>query len=154
MGLVCPKCESSDVRRLSLIYDSGTADMAMASLTVGVSKGQDGMGFGAAPTLTRGTQQSHLARQAAPPAEKIENTGCTLSFAIALSLMGALFLSEDRSSSGAVAAMALGAITGVIGTWKQSEASRYNREEWPPLRHTWERSFLCTRSGDRFEISI
>ncbi len=69
----CTECNSDNVQRLSVIYESGTQQINTTSNSIGSSVGVGrgfGLGVGSATTKTKGTSQSYLAGKAAPPKKK------------------------------------------------------------------------------------
>ena len=71
MNLACPKCTSTEVRKLSLIYNEGLSTINTVSQGTGVAMGSGGgMAFGSSSSHTTGRQQTALSKQASPPDKK------------------------------------------------------------------------------------
>ena len=64
MDLACPKCTSTEVRKLSLIYNEGLSMVNTVSHGSGAAFGSGGgMAFGSTSTSTTGRQQTALSQQ-------------------------------------------------------------------------------------------
>lgn len=119
---VCPKCGSSEVRRLALVHQAGLA--TVSSPDAG-RRGDDA-----------------LAERAAPPSQK--------SIVWWGSLAGAAFVialvSLPRAGLGTVLAGGVAVAAAVLAF----RASRYNRAVYPGLHDLWARSYMCGRCGEVF----
>lgn len=67
----CPSCQSTNVRKLSVVYEEGlsTIDLSSATKTVGAGVSPSGLGVGIAKShgVTAGIQQTELSKKATPP---------------------------------------------------------------------------------------
>jgi DNA-directed RNA polymerase subunit RPC12/RpoP len=84
----CPKCGSEDVRRLSVVHASGLSTTQRSSSVVGLGVSDDGeLGLAGGVVSGGGTQETALARAAAPP------TPMTISpfGAVIIGLLGGIF---------------------------------------------------------------
>lgn len=83
----CPKCESDDWKSASFVHKSGMMDLSLntSSLGAGAGLGTGGLGAGAglASSRSRGTQQSRLSVETAPP-EEPKDFGSTVWFVLSL----------------------------------------------------------------------
>lgn len=138
-NLRCPKCDSSDVQRLAVVWRGGTS--GIEARTTGIGIGGGGLGVGMAET--KGTQQTVLAQGAAPPEQKLEGVWWLgVAFGVML-LVSALV----APGSGLIAFGTL--FTGLCGVvaWANHQ---FNTREFPDLYLRWEKSFLCHRCGHQF----
>src|SRR4051812_965705 len=109
MKLACPKCESDDVRKCSVIYQQGTATSVQQSSTVGVADTPGGWAVGGAATTTKGSQQSLLAQQVAPPPQREITAGGLFVGAAMISVVSVLLMFLDFTA-GLVVCLVFGAI--------------------------------------------
>lgn len=127
----CPKCNSDNTQRLSVIYQSGTQHISTTSRTYG-GGGGSGFGVGGASTTTSGTSQSYLASKAAPPKKK------PLALAIGIIVVGFLAFYVQ---------FLLALLILAAGGFLAYKAFRYNKEVYPGLRQEWQRSWHCNKCG-------
>jgi hypothetical protein len=142
-NLGCTKCGSTEVRRLSLIYNEGLAIINTTSNSTGQAFGSGGgAAFGSSSTRTTGTQQTALSKQAAPPKKKH-----TILWGIAAGVLGFMALGGLSDFSFSVVLFAgLAALAGRMSL----KAKEYNATKFPEQYATWERSFMCNRCGQTF----
>src|SRR6266481_7958856 len=67
MDLRCPKCNSTDLKKVSLAYQEGTYDINARSRMRGLLFAGGGPGILVGRTSTRGSQQSALSKRLSPP---------------------------------------------------------------------------------------
>ena len=143
MNLACPKCASTEVRKLSMIYNEGLSiiNTQTTSFGSGVTSG-GGMAFGSSSGATTGQQQTMLSKQAAPPSKKhwILWTG----FAAFCGLVGISGLTHPGVGN------LVGIGLAVMGARFAIAGKKYNEEVHPGLFQRWEQSFMCNRCGERF----
>ena len=68
--MICSSCESPQITKLSLIFDSGTAHTSSTTTGTGVGFAGGRMGVGVGVGRTKATTMSTTAMRAAPPAKK------------------------------------------------------------------------------------
>lgn len=144
MDLSCPKCRSGEVRRLSLVYREGLSHVNTSTTGVGASFGGGG-GLGVGAASTKGTHQSVLSQEAAPPERK--KTEAAVLFAVITGL--GLFATFSDFSGWTLFWLAATGLS--INSTRLF--MRYNDEVFPSLKSTWERTFQCFRCGEKFEIA-
>ena len=69
MDLRCPKCNSTDLKKVSLAYQEGLYRTKARTRVGGVVAGADGPELAVGRATTRGTQQSVLSKALRPPAK-------------------------------------------------------------------------------------
>jgi hypothetical protein len=140
--LNCPSCKSDATQRLSVIFEHGISDINTSSSTSGIGIGQGGF----ASTTTRGTSQTAMSQKASPPRKKrfLKPLGLII-FALFVLSLG---MGNSKFLNGLVSFLW---ITSPIG-WV-AFAINYNSKKWPPLKATWDDSFLCNRCNHIFQIS-
>ena len=116
----CPKCGSTEIRRLSLIHAAGM------------------------PTNTerKPHHEAVLSKQAAPPARRP-----VLVWTVA-GIVLAMMAIVTRTISTPVTTAELIGVAVAVGAAVQ--AITYNRLVYPRLAEQWERSSMCTRCGSVF----
>src|SRR5713226_8111405 len=67
MDLRCPKCNSSNLKKVSLVHQEGTYHIAARSKMRGLLFAGGGPGILVGRTSTRGSQQSALSKRLSPP---------------------------------------------------------------------------------------
>ena len=143
MDLACPKCSTTEVRKLSLIYNEGLSIINTVSHGTGAAVGSGGgMAFGSHSSHTTGRQQTGLSKQAAPPEKKhwILWSSCAV-------VCGFIALSGlSHPGFGTLVAIGL-AVLSVRFALKGKE---YNAQVLPGLLQQWDRSFMCNRCGEKF----
>lgn len=141
-NLACPKCTSTEVRKLSLIYNEGLSTIHTQSTSVGSGVAGGGMAFGSASTHSVGRQQTALSKQAAPPDKKR-----WLLWSAAAVFVGLISLG-NITHPGLWTLIGLG-ITAMSVKFAVS-GRRYNLDVHPGLYQKWEQSFMCNRCGEMF----
>jgi hypothetical protein len=141
-SLACTQCGSTEVRRLSLIYEEGLAIISTQSQTAGVGFGGGGASFGSASTHTTGTQQTALSKKAAPPTKKH-----TILWAMLAGFVGLVALSGISHFS--FWTLVFAGLT-YLCVQKALKAKAYNAMVFPEEHARWQRSFMCNRCGGVF----
>ena len=163
----CPNRESTDIARLEMIYDQGTASGSYSGggTMVGHVGGQWGVGVS---TQSGGTfRQSNLARQCAPPSPP-SNTSRCLSFVVfcviafpiiqgtnKLILILHQYLHRDIAEYAEYACWGLAMICilvlpGIISCLLVELANRKSYQEYEKKFDIWRRTWLCFRCGHRW----
>ena len=124
--MFCSNCNSPDVRKLSLVYESGLSFLNTTTTGAGF-----GGAFAVGGAQTKGTQMTATSAKAAPPQKRSNNTA--VGFLVISGLLGLAWHFW-------FIATAL-ALLSIIGT------NKYNKEQWPPLYAAWDRQYMCGRCG-------
>ncbi len=69
MDLLCPKCDSNNLKKVSLAYQEGTYHIDTRSRMRGLLFAGGGPGIVVGRTATRGSQQSALSKRLKPPSK-------------------------------------------------------------------------------------
>jgi hypothetical protein len=153
MAINCPKCESENVQRLSIIHSEGTSEINTTSTSVGMSgNSSGGISTGTARTRTSGTQQSALAMKANPPAKE---KSPIMQF-IATSIFGLIvgFIVQAVLGEGFLGTLAFFGAWGGLSYWgftRAVKAHNWNKDEWPALKEAWDHRWMCMKCGNLFE---
>lgn len=158
----CPSCRSTDLQRLSVIYNSGL--FAVKGHSIGVLDGD--------LQLHRGTHQSRISQIAAAP-KKRSYLRTALIYVLCFYVVGAMIslmrqtlvqsqghiygsgqvahknehTGQNNSSATDVWWGILAAIFLALLTILLQRVHRYNRNVYPTLRQKWNSSFMCLRCG-------
>jgi predicted RNA-binding Zn-ribbon protein involved in translation (DUF1610 family) len=118
----CPKCGSSDVRRLALIHEAG---LPLESPAEGARR-----------------SRSALADQAAPPSQRnVLSWGVLAGAGLVVALASLVHVGWGTVLAGAVT---------LLSAALAVRASRYNSAVYPGLHDLWARSYMCGRCGEVF----
>jgi hypothetical protein len=162
MSFFCPNCKSENTRKLSIIFASGTSDVALASVGAGVSSGHH---VGIAVASTSGKTQSLLAKQYAPPTKlsELAISGLrvlSIFLFIFLFVLCAWFINEviglsdnvlDNNVGTGFAALISGAVALVFFWIIIGMSDKKFASEYPVWKKRMENNFLCLRCGNEFE---
>ena len=127
----CPVCDSENVQRCAVIYQSGISSSNSATLADKFM------------AVTKGVNMTALAQSVAPPAKK-ENSWF---WTIICAFVTYLFLDDG---DGLLFLISL-CVTGYL-VKGNLEIYNYNEKVWPELYDTWLHSYLCHRCGNVFVI--
>lgn len=127
----CPVCDSENVQKCSVIYQSGISSSNAATLADKFV------------AVTKGVNMTALAQSVAPPAKKENSWFLTVVCALAT----LLFLDDDNKL------MFLICLCGTGWFLKENlDTYNYNEKVWPDLYDTWLHTYLCHRCGNVFVI--
>jgi hypothetical protein len=136
MSFVCSSCQSDNVQKLSLVYESGLTQLNGKQSGVGVGLGSGGVGLGLGSSKIKGVNQSLLSQKAAPPARK-KPLKVALYYLVAVFIVGGVFNGAQIIAWGLFIAGALHAYANY----------RYNKIVFPKLYGEWDAQYLCQRCG-------
>ena len=149
--LRCPNCNSTDLKRVSLVYQEGLFCTVAHTRFRAVGVGSHGPDLLVARATTRGSHQSILSKQLKPPV-KWSYRKLILWWALAFLSIGwiVFYMNTGAKNSAAVLSppLALFALSSaatflllVVLFW------RHNQTTYRRRYSQWERSFLCQRCG-------
>lgn len=124
--MYCSNCNSPDVRKLSLVYESGLSFVNTTTTGVGYA---GALGVGGAQT--KGTHVTAISAKAAPPQKK--SAGAAVAWLIVTGLLGLVWHFWFIGTVLAVLAMV--------------SVSDYNKKKWPALFAAWDSKYMCGRCG-------
>ncbi len=141
--MICEKCNSIDVQRLSVIYQNGTHHINTKSTSTGIGVGLGGdIGIGVADTNTRGYTQSLLAQRVAPPSKNISSL-----YQLAFIIGGILVLFwRDLDWK-----LILGIIILLFGFKVYKTTKNYNKKIYPKKYNEWLNSWHCNKCGNIYQ---
>jgi hypothetical protein len=147
----CPACGSKEWKSASLVYEEGTQATRSEGTGVGIGVGAGGVGVGAGRFTSNGTQQSYLARAAAPPKVPFDlgdHMGF-VSFLLALLVIGVVLIGTafDPFSFWQFV-IGLGVVAISITIFRaQSKSSRQNSTNYSKTLKRWSTKKMCTQCG-------
>jgi hypothetical protein len=152
--LACPSCGSPSVKRLSLVHREGISSSTSATGGLGFAGGHVGVVHAA----TKGSSQTLLSRQFAPPTPKsvlwpaigmiifgISVFGGVVTF---FGSLGTVERDQDARLGAGMMLLIYGPLL-LLSIRAYRNRTRHN-EQQPKLMRQWENSFLCGRCGDVF----
>jgi hypothetical protein len=149
MGLRCPDCNSSELKKVSLAHEEGLLHTTARSRLRGFLLGENGPNPVVGRAITQGTHQSQLSVRLRPPAKWSYGK---LIFWSALSSFGLLVAYIHSVMASSTPASSLGVVTylvlsPVVFLFCLFLVWRHNTFFYPRQLERWNRSFLCDRCG-------
>ncbi len=138
----CPKCESDNTQKLSLVYASGVSDVNTTTSGVGVGMGFSSIGVGLGSETSKGTQQTLLSQASAPPQEI--RYYVVFIIAVILSGMTIYFLNYIFLSYVIIFSIACGAVF-----WLK-KLHYYNSVIFVRDYNTWNSQYMCLKCACNF----
>ena len=156
MDLRCPKCNSTDLKKVSLAYQEGIYHVHARSRIRGLLFAGGGPGILVGGTSTRGSQQSALSRRLSPPtkwsyAKLVGWSGVLTLFALVLYVQHVMASPVPASSLPAklyvlFAPFIFLFLVGII--W------RHNHSAYEQKYARWNESYICERCGTVSEQAL
>ena len=142
-SFACPHCQSTEIQRFSVAYQSGISQINTKTAGIGMSlSGKVGIGG----AQTKGQSQTELSRTTAPPKKLTYGIWIVCGF-VASFFLSFLFnqilpqtLADGLAISGSVG----------LALYFMYRSFRFNRDVYPKLMQQWENSWVCFRCGHKF----
>ena len=151
MDLRCPKCNSTDLKKVSLAYQEGLSRLNARTRIRGVVVGSDGPDLAVGRATTISTQQTDVSRTLTPPKKWSYRKFFGWSVLVFLSVGWIVFyVNTITKNSSSVSSIPLTIYTvfsaGVFVAlclvyWK------HNQSTYPRQYAEWDRSFICQHCG-------
>ena len=151
MDLRCPKCNSTDLKKVSLAYEEGLFRSEGRTRLRAVAVGSGGPDLVVGRATTRGTEKSALSKKLTPPAKwsYLKIIGWSgLVFLCASCLVfyvNTVTTNATTVSSAPLTFFAL--ISGAIFALLLFLAWRHNHSIYKTQYAQWDKSFICERCG-------
>jgi DNA-directed RNA polymerase subunit RPC12/RpoP len=149
MELRCPNCGSTDIRKLSLVYEEGLSRIKGKSRLGGLFFGDDGPNIVVGTSVMSGMTQTGLSKRLRPP--KKWSYSKVVSWAVIVAFVGLIVQVHSVMGGSAIVSSVPIVCGGVIGllifvavlfaVW------RHNHLVYPRLIVGWETQYTCTRCG-------
>jgi hypothetical protein len=158
MDLRCPKCNSTDLKKVSLAYQEGLYQSESRSRLRAVVVGGGGPDMVVGRTTTRGSQQSALSKKLSPPRKwsYLKVIGWSvLVFLCAGWLVFYVNMVTTNATTVSYAPLTLFSLTcGAIFALLLFLAWRHNHSTYQKRFGEWDRSFICARCGTVSEQNL
>ncbi len=153
----CPKCKSDDAIKLSLVHAAGLSEIQTSSRGHTLALGDAGLLLGSGHSTATGASQTLLSKVAAPPRKK-PYWHVILAWLIGLAIGGSLILDLNVYTVNPDAHVrhqfhVFAYIFSFLVAFVLAVLWRYNRRILPRQRELWNRSFMCRRCGEIFQLS-
>ncbi len=149
----CPKCNSQDTVKLSLLHMSGISNVSTttksAGIGIGIASGKKlGIGAGGGKGKTTGTHQTKLSELSAPP----ENTGVSFSKMDVIALVVGFIIWCLCISAGNDTLPYLGWLGyGLVIAFIYHRGRQKRTTEYEYEYSNWSKKFMCNRCGCVFK---
>ena len=157
MELCCPKCNSTDLKKVSLAYEEGTfraeAQTRMRAAVVGGS----GADLIVGRASTRASHQSALSKKLRPPLKWSYRK--VMFWSVLVFLCGGwlvFYVNTVGKNATTVISPALtgyAVIAAIVFAFMVALVVRHNISVYPKRFAEWDRSFICERCGALFKPS-
>ena len=151
MDLRCPKCNSTDLKKVSLAYEEGLFRSEGRTRLRAVAVGSGGPDLVVGRATTRGTEKSALSKKLTPPV-KWSNLKVIGWFVLVFLFAGWLVFYVNTVTTNATTVSSapltfFALISGAIFTLLLFLAWRHNHSIYKTQYAQWDKSFICERCG-------
>jgi hypothetical protein len=149
MDLRCPKCNSIDLKKVSLAYQEGTYQINTRTRIRGLLFAGGGPGVLVGRTTTRGSQQSALSKRLSPPS-KWSYAKLALWSGIVTLIALFLYAQHVMSSPPPVSSLPVklyAVLAPVVLLLLVGIVWRHNHSVFRKRFAEWDRSYICQRCG-------
>jgi hypothetical protein len=147
--MCCPRCQSTDLRKLSQIYQEGRSYLKARTGLRALLLGTDGPDLLVGNANTVGVLQTQLSKNAQPPTKwsylKLMGWFVLGSFVALVAYVHSVMSSSRMASSLPVGTFVV--VVSCLFVLAMYSFWRHNHLEYPRRYDEWERSFLCQRCG-------
>jgi len=147
--LQCQKCGSTDLKKVSLVYQNGLSQVKAATRMGGFVLGLNGPGLFLGKAKTRGVQQSGLSTALNPPSKwsYIRLAGWAFAVSCASLLAYIVFASASTPPVSTLPIKLYVFLAPFVFVALLAVFWQHNRLVYPHQFAEWNRSFLCQRCG-------
>jgi hypothetical protein len=151
MDLHCPKCNSTDLKKVSLAYEEGLYQTEGRTRLRAVAVGSGGPDLVVGRATTRGSQQSDLAKKLTPPMKwsYLKVIGWSVLVFVCVSWL-VFYVNTVTTNARTVSSFPLTfftLISAAIFAFLLFFVWRHNHFTYKQRYAQWDRSFLCERCG-------
>ena len=149
MDLRCPKCSSTDLKKVSLAYQEGLFRVDTRTRMLGFLFASGGPDVMVGRATTSGVQQSALSKSLAPPTKwsylKLILWCAVISFVALIAYVRVVMTSPPPVSSLPVKIYAL--VAPLVFLFLFVSVWRHNHSTFRRLYDNWDHHFICQRCG-------
>jgi hypothetical protein len=149
MDLRCPKCSSTDLKKVTLAYQEGLFHVDTRTRMLGLLFASGGPDVLVGRATTRGVQQSALSKSLVPPTKwsylKLVLWSAAISFVALIAYVRVVMTSPPPVSSLPVKIYA--AVAPVVFLFLFVLVWRHNHSVYQQTYALWNESFICQRCG-------
>ena len=149
MDLRCPKCNSNNLKNVSLAYQEGTYHIDTRSRMRGLLFAGGGPDILVGRTTTRGSQQSALSKRLSPPS-KLSYVKLVLWSAVVTLIALIIYVQHVMSSPVPASSLPVKlyvALAPVVFVLLVGIVWRHNHSTYEQKFVQWNESFICERCG-------
>jgi hypothetical protein len=151
MDLRCPKCNSTDLKKVSLAYEEGHYQTEGRTRLRAIAVGGGGPDLVVGRATTRGSQQSAFSKQLSPPVKwsYLKVIGWSV---LVFVCVGWLIFYVNTITANATTVLSapltfFALISGAIFALLLFLARRHNHSIYQTQYARWDKSFICERCG-------
>ena len=151
MDFRCPNCESTYLKKVSLIYQEGLIRVKTRTRLRGVMIGSDGPDVVVGRATTKGTQQTEISKVLSPPTKwsylKLVGWSVLVFVSIGWIVFYVNAITKNSTSVSSVpltiyVVLCAGVFAAIVVLF-----SKHNHSTFPHQFAQWDRSFVCQRCG-------
>jgi len=158
MDLRCPKCNSTDLKKVSLVHEEGFFRSEGRTRLRAVVAGGGGPDLVVGRATTRGTGQSALSKKLTPPVKwsYLKVIGWSVLVFLSAGWLGFYVntVTTKATTLSSAPLAAFGLITGMALVLLMFLVWRHNHATYRQRFAEWDRSFICQRCGSVSENGI
>jgi hypothetical protein len=151
MELQCPKCGSTDLKKVSLAYQEGLQHVSTRTRLRGVVVGSDGPDVVVGRATTKGIQQTELSKELIPPMKWSYPKLFGWSVLVFLSVGWIVFyvntITRNSSSVSSIPLAFYSLLSAGVFVVLFLIYWKHNHSTYPRQYAHWNRSFICERCG-------
>lgn len=149
MDLRCPKCSSTDLKKVSLAYQEGLFHVDTRTRMLGLLFASGGPDVLVGRATTRGAQQTALSKSLVPPAKwsylKLILWSAAISFVALIAYVRVVMTSPPPVSSLPVQVYVV--VAPIVFIFLFVSIWRHNHATYQRQFAEWDRSYVCQRCG-------
>jgi hypothetical protein len=151
MDLQCPNCRSTDLKKVSLVYQEGLQHVSTRTRLRGVVVGSDGPDVVVGRATTKGTQQTEISKALTPPKKLSYPKLFGWSTLVFLSVGWIVFyvntITNNSSSVSSLPLTAFAVLSTGLFVALCFHYWNHNHSTYPRQYAQWDRTFFCEHCG-------
>ena len=149
MDLRCPDCNSTDLKRLSLVFQEGLSGVKTRSRLLALVFGEGGPDFAVGRAVTHGVLQTELSRTRKPPVKWSYRRLIFRAMALTFVALAAyiVFVASGTPPVSTLPLKLYVFVAPVVFLALAFAVWRHNHLTFPREFARWDRSFICQRCG-------